>query len=156
MTAFASALTERLRRRRSDARRDRDGGFTLVELLVVLVILSLIMGLVGPRVLGYLSDARVRSATLQIDSLSAALDLFYLDAGRYPSQSEGLEVLIKRPPSVDSWNGPYIKQADLPLDPWGNAYIYKVPGQNAPFQIVSLGSDGREGGSDDAGDIASR
>jgi general secretion pathway protein G len=156
MTAFASALTERLRRRRSDARRDRDGGFTLVELLVVLVILSLIMGLVGPRVLGYLSDARVRSAKLQIDSLSAALDLFYLDAGRYPSQSEGLEVLIKRPPSVDSWNGPYIKQAALPLDPWGNAYLYKVPGQNAPFQIVSLGSDGREGGSDDAGDIASR
>ena len=82
--------------------RDTEGGFTLVELLVVLVILSLIMGLVAPRVLGYLSDARVRSAKLQIDSLSAALDLFYLDAGRYPSQSEGLTVLIKRPASVEN------------------------------------------------------
>jgi general secretion pathway protein G len=136
--------------------RDRDGGFTLVELLVVLVILSLIMGLVGPRVLNYLSDARVRSAKLQIDSLAAALDLFYLDAGRYPSQSEGLSVLIKRPPSVDGWNGPYLQQSTLPLDPWGKPYEYRVPGRNAPYQIVSFGSDGREGGTDDAGDIVSR
>ena len=86
----------------------------------MLVILSLIMGLVAPRVLGYLSDARVRSTKLQIDSLTAALDLFYLDAGRYPSQSEGLAVLIKRPPSVDNWNGPYLKQTALPVDPWGH------------------------------------
>lgn len=142
--------------RRECERRDRDGGFTLVELLVVLVILSLIMGLVGPRVLGYLSDARVRSAKLQIDSLVAALDLFYLDAGRYPSQSEGLNVLIKRPPSVDGWNGPYLKQTALPTDPWGHPYEYRVPGNGTPFTIVSLGSDGHEGGSDDAGDIYSR
>ncbi len=139
-----------------EPRRDRDGGFTLVELLVVLVILSLIMGLVGPRVLNYLSDARVRSAKLQIDSLAAALDLFYLDAGRYPSQSEGLTVLIKRPPSVDGWNGPYLQQSTLPLDPWGKTYEYRVPGRNGPYQIVSFGSDGREGGTDDAGDIVSR
>ncbi len=138
------------------AKRDSDGGFTLVELLVVLVILSLIMGLVAPRVLGYLSDARVRSAKLQIDSLSAALDLFYLDAGRYPSQSEGLTVLIKRPPSVDNWNGPYLKQTALPEDPWGHPYQYRVPGQAGPYAIVSLGSDGREGGAADAGDIFSR
>ncbi len=151
-TAFASGL----RRRESAVKRDRDGGFTLVELLVVLVILTLIMGLVAPRVLGYLSNARVRTAQLQVDSLSAALDLFYLDAGRYPTQTEGLEVLIKRPPSVDGWNGPYLKQSELPLDPWNHPYIYRVPGKNGPFEIVSLGSDGREGGSDDAGDIASR
>ena len=149
-------LAARFRRSTSSAPRDREGGFTLVELLVVLVILSLIMGLVAPRVLGYLSDARVRSAKLQIDSLSAALDLFYLDAGRYPSQSEGLSVLIKRPPSVENWNGPYLKQATLPQDPWGHPYGYKVPGQNGPYQILSLGSDGREGGSADAGDIYSR
>lgn len=145
--------------RRSNAlqtRRDTDGGFTLVELLVVLVILSLIMGLVAPRVLGYLSDARVRSAKLQIDSLSAALDLFYLDAGRYPSQSEGLSVLVKRPSSVQSWNGPYLKQTALPDDPWGHPYQYRVPGQKGPYAIVSLGSDGRDGGSNDAGDIFSR
>jgi general secretion pathway protein G len=137
-------------------RRDRDGGFTLVELLVVLVILSLIMGLVGPRVLNYLSDARVRSAKLQIDSLAAALDLFYLDAGRYPSQTEGLAVLIKKPGNVDGWNGPYLQQSSLPLDPWGQAYEYEVPGQSGPYAIVSYGSDGREGGTDDASDIFSR
>ena len=112
-------------------RRDRDGGFTLIELLVVLVILSLVMGLVGPRVLGYLTDARVRSARLQIDSLSAALDLFYLDTGRYPSQSEGLEVLINRAPSLDRWNGPYLQQASLPLDPWGQPYQSEVPAAQA-------------------------
>lgn len=136
--------------------RDRAGGFTLVELLVVLVILSLIMGLVGPRVLSYLTDARVRSARLQIDSLSAALDLFYLDTGRYPSEQEGLKSLIARAPSVDNWNGPYLQQSELPLDPWGNAYEYRVPGQAKAYDIVSLGSDGREGGDDDASDIVSR
>jgi general secretion pathway protein G len=156
MRKIASLAAYRRRRADLPTERDRDGGFTLVELLVVLVILSLIMGLVAPRVLGYLSDARVRSAKLQIDSLSAALDLFYLDAGRYPSQSEGLTVLIKRPPSVDNWNGPYLKQSALPQDPWGHPYQYRVPGQSGPYAIVSLGSDGREGGSNDAGDIFSR
>lgn len=149
-------LCDGVRRFARRTTRDRDAGFTLVELLVVLVILSLIMGLVAPRVLGYLTDARVRSARLQIDSLSAALDLFYLDAGRYPSQSEGLDVLIKRPSSVDNWNGPYLKQTTLPADPWGHPYEYRVPGQGSPYMIVSLGSDGREGGSDDAADIVSR
>ena len=156
MTAFKSPTFRQPPDRHQRAKRDRDGGFTLVELLVVLVILSLIMGLVGPRVLGYLSDARTRSAKLQIDSLGAALDLFYLDAGRYPTQSEGLSVLIKRPPGGEGWNGPYLKQSEVPLDPWGNAYVYKVPGQEAPFQIISYGSDGREGGAEDASDIISR
>jgi general secretion pathway protein G len=156
MSTLQLFLSGKRRQRGGDAKRDRDGGFTLVELLVVLVILSLIMGLVAPRVLGYLSDARVRSAKLQIDSLTAALDLFYLDAGRYPSQSEGLAVLVKRPPSVDNWNGPYLKQTALPVDPWGHPYEYRVPGQAGPYMIVSLGSDGREGGSDDAGDIINR
>ena len=156
MMKIASLAASLRRRKALQTKRDTDGGFTLVELLVVLVILSLIMGLVAPRVLGYLADARVRSAKLQIDSLSAALDLFYLDAGRYPSQSEGLTVLIKRPPSVQTWNGPYLKQTALPDDPWGHPYQYRVPGQKAPYAIVSLGSDGRDGGSSDAGDIYSR
>ena len=132
---------------------DRQAGFTLVELLVVLVILSLIMGLVGPRVLSYLSDSRVKAAKLQIDSLSAALDLFYLDTGRYPSKSEGLDVLIERRPSVEHWNGPYLQQNALPLDPWGNPYEYRIPGEKTAYEIVSLGADGREGGTDDASDI---
>ena len=122
----------------------------------MLVILSLIMGLVGPRVLSYLSQSRVRAAQLQIDSLSAALDLFYLDTGRYPSESEGLNVLIQRAPSVERWNGPYLQQSALPLDPWERAYGYQVPGQSTPYTIVSFGADGREGGSDDAADITNR
>ena len=114
------------------------------------------MGLVGPRVLSYLSDSRVKAAKLQIDSLSAALDLFYLDTGRYPSKSEGLDVLIERKPSVEHWNGPYLQQNALPLDPGGNPYEYRVPGQGTAYEIVSLGADGREGGTDDASDISNQ
>lgn len=154
MLALETYLRNRFPRR--GTARDSDGGFTLVELLVVLVILSLIMGLVGPRVLNYLSDARVRSAKLQINSLAASLDLLYLDTGRYPSESEGLDALIKRSPSLDRWNGPYLQQAQLPMDPWGRAYEYRVPGAKGPYDIVSLGADGRQGGTDDAGDIFSR
>lgn len=137
-------------------RRDRSGGFTLVELLVVLVILSLVMGLVGPRVLGYLSDAKTRTASLQIDSLAAALDLYYLDLGRYPSQAEGLEVLVVAEAGTTGWNGPYLQRSELPLDPWGRVYQYEAPDANGTYKIISLGSDGREGGDNDAADIVSR
>lgn len=149
-------MTRLLQFRRIRAARDRAGGFTLVELLVVLVILSLVMGLVGPRVLSYLSDARARSAKLQIDSLAAALDLFYLDTGRYPSQSEGLDALITRSASIDRWNGPYLQQSSVPLDPWGRPYEYRVPGEKSAYEIVSLGADGRPGGEDDNADVVSR
>ena len=137
-------------------KRDKRGGFTLIELLVVLVILSLILGLVGPRVLSYLSDARSKSANLQIESLSSALDLFYLDTGRYPTTAEGLGALVARVPNVDRWNGPYLNQASVPLDPWGNQYEYRAPGDNGPYEIISLGSDGRKGGTGDAQDIQSK
>ncbi|MBA3517297.1 MAG: type II secretion system major pseudopilin GspG [Rhizobiales bacterium] len=148
------AIGFKIRERLRD--RDTEGGFTLVELLVVLVILSLVMGLVGPRVLSYLTDARVRSAKLQIDSLAASLDLFYLDTGRYPSEQEGLKALIARSPSLDNWNGPYLQQSELPLDPWGKPYEYRVPGEKKSYDIVSLGSDGRQGGTDDAADLVNR
>lgn len=130
-------------------------GFTLIEMLVVLVIIGLIMGLVGPRVLTYLTDARVKATKLQIEALSSALDLYYLDTGRYPSSSEGLSALVRRPSNADAWNGPYLKGGAVPADPWKNDYIYRAPGDNAPFEIVSLGSDGREGGSGSAADIRS-
>lgn len=130
-------------------------GFTLVEMLVVLVIIGLIMGLVGPRVLNYLTDAREKTARLQIESFSNALDLFYIDAGRYPTSAEGLGALVQRPPGVDSWNGPYVKGGSVPADPWGNAYVYRSPGQHGNYDIVSLGADGRDGGEGSNADVTS-
>ncbi|ACA16485.1 general secretion pathway protein G [Methylobacterium sp. 4-46] len=128
------------------ARRDARAGFTLVELLVVLVILGLVMGLAGPRVLGYLSSSRERTAKLQIESFASALDLFFLDNGRYPSTSEGLQALVQRPPSAESWGGPYLKQTNVPPDPWGRPYEYRAPGKAGPYAILSLGPEGQRGG----------
>lgn len=130
-------------------------GFTLIEMLVVLVIIGLIMGLVGPRVLTYLTDARVKAAKLQIEAFSSALDLYFLDTGRYPSSSEGLQALVRKSGNVDVWNGPYLKGGQVPQDPWKNEYLYRAPGQNSPFEIISLGADGREGGNGSAADIFS-
>jgi general secretion pathway protein G len=135
--------------------RSGSPGFTLIEMLVVLVIIGLIMGLVGPRVLNYLTDARVQAAKLQIQALSNSLDLYYLDAGRYPSTSEGLAALVRRPGNQEVWNGPYLKNGMVPVDPWKNEYIYRSPAENAPYEIISLGSDGREGGTGSAADIKS-
>jgi len=128
-------------------------GFTLIEMLVVLVIIGLIMGLVAPRVLGYLSDARTKAARLQIESFSNSLDLYYLDVGRYPTTQEGLTALVKRPASVDVWNGPYLKGGTVPMDPWRNAYAYVSPGTHGAYDLMSYGSDGREGGEGSAADI---
>jgi general secretion pathway protein G len=141
---------------RAIERKARHGeqGFTLVEMLVVIAIIGLIMGLIGPRVLNYLSESKVKAAKIQMQSFSSSLDLFNLDAGRYPSTSEGLAALVRRPPSVAAWNGPYLKGGNVPNDPWNNAYIYRAPGEHGPFDIVSLGSDGQEGGSGTAADIS--
>ena len=141
--AMFKRIQGRLRR---PARRGGQAGFTLVEMLVVITIIGLIMGLVGPRVLGYLSESKVKTAKIQIESLSAALDLFYLDNGRYPAGNEGLNALVQRPASASAWNGPYIKTAAVPPDPWGHPYVYKVPGDHAAYEIASYGSAGQEGG----------
>ncbi|HVV62975.1 MAG TPA: type II secretion system major pseudopilin GspG [Pseudolabrys sp.] len=130
-------------------------GFTLIEMLVVLVIIGLIMGLVGPRVLNYLTEARVKAAKLQIEALSSSLDLYYLDTGRYPTTSEGLTALVRRPGNMAGWNGPYVKGGIVPEDPWKHAYIYRSPAEGAPYEIISLGSDGREGGTGSAADLKS-
>jgi general secretion pathway protein G len=139
-------------RRRS--RRD-ERGFTLVEILVVITIIGLIMALVGPRVINYLGEAKVKAAKIQIESFSSALDLYYLDAGRYPSSSEGLTALAQRPGGATTWNGPYLKGGVVPNDPWGRAYVYRSPGEHGSFDIVSYGSDGQEGGTGTAADIVS-
>jgi general secretion pathway protein G len=138
--------------RRSKAMRalrygKRRAGFTLVEMLVVLAIIGSIVGLVGPRVLNYLSESKVKTAQIQMENLASALDLFYLDAGRYPSTEEGLNALVQRPASVASWSGPYLKSTGVPKDPWGHPYLYRAPGQNGPYDVGSTGPEGREGGS---------
>ncbi|WP_442756670.1 type II secretion system major pseudopilin GspG [Methylocystis sp. JAN1] len=125
----------------------RRAGFTLVEMLVVLAIIGSIVGLVGPRVLNYLSESKVKTAQIQMENLASALDLFYLDAGRYPTTDEGLNALVQRPAGVSSWSGPYLKSAGVPKDPWGHPYLYRAPGQSGPYDVGSMGPEGREGGS---------
>jgi len=129
-------------------------GFTLVEILVVITIIGLIMALVGPRVLNYLGESKAKAAKIQIESFSSALDLYYLDLGRYPSSNEGLTALT-RGNNAPGWNGPYLRGGVVPNDPWGHSYVYRSPGQRSPYDIISLGSDGQEGGSGTAADIAS-
>src|ERR1700756_4388553 len=136
------------------ARRD-ERGFTLVEILVVITIIGLIMALVGPRVINYLGEAKVKAAKIQIESLSSALDLYYLDAGRYPSCSEGLAARAHGAGGPSAWNGPYLKGGAVPNDPWGHPYQYRSPGEHGAYDIVSYGSDGQEGGAGTAADIAS-
>jgi general secretion pathway protein G len=137
--------------------RPRSGaGFTLIELLVVLLILGMIAGIAGPQVMNYLGESKTKAAKLQIEELSSSLDLFKLDAGRYPDAQEGLQALVQAPPSLgDRWRGPYLKKKLVPKDPWGNDYKYVAPGQHGAFDIVSLGGDGREGGEGEAKDVAS-
>jgi general secretion pathway protein G len=122
------------------ASRDCEAGFTLVEMLVVITIIGLVMALVGPRVLGYLGDSKVKAAKIQIESFAAALDLYYLDNGAYPPANEGLTALVQRPSSAAAWNGPYLRTGSVPVDPWGHPYIYKVPGDHAPYEIDSYGA----------------
>lgn len=141
---------------KQDKRRQNLGqqGFTLVEMLVVITIIGLIMGLIGPRVLNYLSESKVKAAKIQLQSFSSALDLFYLDAGRFPSTAEGLAALVQRTQGVAAWNGPYLKGGNVPNDPWSHPYLYRAPGEHGPYDIMSYGSDGQEGGSGLAADIS--
>ena len=134
------------------ASRRRQGGFTLIELLVVLAILTLLAGLVGPRVLSQLGGAKSKTAAVQIADLDKSLELFKLDVGRYPTTEEGLEALVKRPGSTNGWTGPYLK-GGVPSDPWGHHYRYANPGPNGGIEILSLGADGAPGGDGESADI---
>jgi general secretion pathway protein G len=141
--------------RRQRSARTAERGFTLVEILVVITIIGLIMGLVGPRVLNYLGDSKVKAAKIQIESLASAIELFYLDTGQYPSSSQGLNSLLVRPGNTTGWNGPYLKGNGMPADPWGKPFVYRAPGQHGAYDVVSYGADGREGGAGAAADIVS-
>jgi general secretion pathway protein G len=144
-----------LKRRPRHARKRSERGYTLVEILVVITIIGLLMALVGPRVLNYLTESKVKAARIQIQSFASALDLFYLDAGRYPTSAEGLSALVRPTGGVAIWNGPYLKGGNVPNDPWGKPYAYRAPGQHGAYDLVSFGSDGQEGGTGTAADITS-
>ncbi len=139
--------------------RDRpergQAGFTLVELLVVLVILGLIAAVATPQVIKYLGRANTDAARIQIERLAGVLDLYRLELGDYPSEETGLQALVERPPGAERWNGPYIKKAQSLKDPWGNPYIYRYPGQHGDYDLFSLGRDAQEGGEGENQDLTS-
>jgi general secretion pathway protein G len=137
-----------MRRRLRDQR-----GFTLIELMVVIIVLGLLVGLVGPRLFGRVGQSKVAAAKAQIELLGAGLDQYRLDIGAYPNTSQGLDAL-QRNPGVQNWNGPYLKKS-VPKDPWGNPYKYRAPGQHGEYDLWSEGADGAPGGEGENADIVS-
>jgi general secretion pathway protein G len=128
-------------------------GFTLLELLVVMVIIGLLVSIVGPRYFSQLGKSEVKTAKVQIHSLKKALDVYRLDNGHYPDSQVGLNALLVAPANASKWQGPYLEKA-VPTDPWDHAYIYRIPGEKSEFDLLSLGADGRPGGTDENADIS--
>ncbi|MFJ2988649.1 type II secretion system major pseudopilin GspG [Collimonas sp. NPDC087041] len=131
---------------------NRKTGFTLLELLVVIVIIGLLAAYVGPKYFAQLGKSEVTIAKAQIEAFDKALDTYRLDVGRYPTTEEGLAALLVKPTTAANWNGPYLKK-DVPLDPWGHAYLYRSPGSKGDFEVMSYGKDGQPGGTDENADI---
>ncbi len=129
-------------------------GFTLTELLVVLVIIGLLAALVGPVLYQRINPAKQSVARAQIESFMTALDSYFLDTGKFPTSQQGLGALRNRPEGEAKWNGPYLKK-EIPADPWGNAFVYHVPGRNGGYEVISYGADGKEGGEGDNADVNS-
>jgi len=134
--------------------QNSSAGFTLIELIVVVVIIGLLAGLVVPQFIKQEEKATAKAAKAQIELFGTALDTFRLDVGRYPTTQEGLAALTQKPASADRWDGPYLKK-EVPPDPWGKPYIYKSPGDHGPYDIVSYGADGAPGGEDNNRDVTS-
>jgi general secretion pathway protein G len=128
-------------------------GFTLLELMVVLLILALLATIATPQIMKHLGKAKIQTAHIQVRALSAAVEFFKLDMGRYPTQQEGLRVLIEPPSGQTPWDGPYIKTGDSLTDPWSRPYLYRYPGEHGTFDIYTLGEDGKIGGDGEARDI---
>ena len=136
--------------------RSKSSGFTLIEIMIVMVIIAMLAALVGPRVMGALGSSKVKATKIQLETLSSTVEAFHLDTGRFPTQAEGLQVLVDNPEKapVKNWRGPYLKKNKLPVDGWGNAFVYEIPSKNKmPFDIYSLGADGKPGGTGDDADI---
>ena len=129
-------------------------GFTLMELLLVLVIIGLLAALVGPTLYQRIKPAKESAARAQMENFATALDGFYIDLGRYPTAQEGLKALRAKPEGTERWSGPYLKK-EIPADPWGSQYIYQAPGRSGGYEIISYGADGREGGENENADINS-
>jgi general secretion pathway protein G len=133
-------------------RPSRPSGFTLLELLVVMVIIGLLAGFVAPRFFAQIGKSETKAARAQLDALEKALDQYRLDVGRYPGTEQGLVALVERPAGLTRWSGPYLKKS-VPQDPWGHPYLYKSPGDHGEFDLLSLGKDGQPGGTGEAEDI---
>jgi general secretion pathway protein G len=134
--------------------RRQQAGFTLLELLVVMVIIGLLAGYVGPKFFGQIGKSEVKAAKAQIDALQKSLDQYRLDIGRYPSTEQGLVVLVIKPADEPKWAGPYLSKA-VPKDPWGNDYQYRSPGEHGEYDLLSFGRDGRPGGEGEDADLVS-
>jgi general secretion pathway protein G len=132
----------------------RQQGFTLIEILVVVIILGLLVALVGPRLWGRVSLAKQKTAKAQIELFGTALDTFRLDVGRYPTTEEGLKALREKPSGAEAWQGPYLPK-EVPVDPWNKPYIYKCPGDHGDYDLLSYGLDGAEGGEGENLDVVS-
>jgi general secretion pathway protein G len=129
-------------------------GFTLTELLVVLVIIGLLAALVGPVLYQRINPAKQSVARAQIENFMSALDSYFLDTGKFPTPQQGLAALRVRQEGDSKWNGPYLKK-DIPSDPWGTPFVYRTPGRNGGYEVISYGADGKEGGEGDNADINS-
>jgi general secretion pathway protein G len=132
--------------------RCKAGGFTLLELLVVMVIIGLLVGYVGPKYFAQIGKSEVKAARAQINALGKALDQFRLDNGHYPSTEEGLAALVEHPANEIKWDGPYLSKA-VPPDPWGNPYVFTLPGEHGEYDLLSYGKDGKAGGEGEDADI---
>ena len=132
--------------------KNKAKGFTLIEMLIVMVILGLLAALVGPRMFGKVGKSRQNAAKVQIALFETALDTYRLDTSKYPTTDQGLQALRVKPSGVERWDGPYLPK-DVPLDPWGHPYQYRSPGEHGDYDIVSLGADGNPGGEGEDEDV---
>ena len=134
-------------------RRSAQQGFTLMEMLVVLVVIGLIAAVAIPQVMRLLESAKHKAARIQLETLSQSLNYYQLDIGGYPTTEQGLKALWQSPGQNEAWGGPYVRQERQLLDPWGHPFIYRAPGQDSDYDLISLGSDGKEGGTGDDADL---